>query len=61
MWLFSPLSESLPEPEVKAFTLIELTKEISKQLSIDSVLWFTLRKSVLIKGSKLRKEKIQNV
>ena len=34
-------------------------KGISKKQSIDSVLWFTLMKSVLIEHSKLRKEKYQ--
>jgi hypothetical protein len=41
---------------MKRLRLIALTKEISKQLHIDSVLSFTL-KSVLIKCSKLRKER----
>ena len=54
--MFCPCLKSLPEAKVKRFRLIALTKEISKQPSIDSVLSFTL-KSVLIKCSKLRKEK----
>ena len=54
---FSLCLKSLPEAKVKTFTLIELTKEISRQFSMDSVPWLTLMKSVLIKGSKLRKEK----
>jgi hypothetical protein len=31
--------------------------EISKQHNLDSILWFTLRKNLLIKHSKHRKEK----
>jgi hypothetical protein len=38
---------------VKRVKLIALTK----QPSLDSVLWFSLRKSVSIKHSKLKKEK----
>ena len=54
--------KSLPEAKVKRFILIALTKEVSKKPSIDFVLWFTLMKSILMKCSKLRKEKkIQNV
>jgi hypothetical protein len=49
--------ESLPEAKVKRFWLIALTKEVSEKPSIDFVLWFTFMTSVLIKHSKLRKEK----
>ena len=42
---------------MKRFTLIALTKEVSKNSSIDFVLWYTLTKSVLTKCSKFRKEK----
>ena len=51
------LCPSLPEAKVKSFRLAELAKEISKQPSIDSVLWFTLMKSILMKWNKFRKEK----
>jgi hypothetical protein len=54
---FRPCLESLTEAKIKRFILIELTKEVSKKPSIDFVLWFALMKSVLIKHSKLRKEK----
>ena len=50
---FLPFSET----KVKRFRLITLTKEVSKQPSIDSGLRFTLMKSLLIRHSKLRKEK----
>ena len=48
---------TLPETKVKRFWLIALAKDISEMPSIDFVLCFTLVKSVLIKGSKLKKEK----
>ena len=54
-----PLS-NLPEDKVKRFRLIALTKEVSKQPGINSVVWllkFTLMKSILMKRSKRRKEK----
>jgi hypothetical protein len=55
---FCPCLKSLPEAKVKRFIwLIVLTKEVSNQPSLDSVLWLTLLKSVLIKHSKLRKKK----
>ena len=47
----------LPEAKVKRFILIALTKEISQKPSRDYVLWLSLRKSILNKGNKLRKEK----
>jgi hypothetical protein len=53
---FCPCPKSLPEAKVKIFKLITLAKELSKP-SLDSVLWFTLTRIVLIKQSKLRKEK----
>jgi hypothetical protein len=46
---------SLAEAKVKRLTA--LRKEISKKPTIDSVLWFILLKRLLIKCSKLRKEK----
>jgi hypothetical protein len=46
---FSPCLQILPEAKVKRFSLIELIKEISKQPVIDSVLWFTLLKRLLIR------------
>jgi hypothetical protein len=39
--------------------MIVLTKEGSKQSSLDSVLWFSLMKNVLMKYSKLRKKKYE--
>jgi hypothetical protein len=42
---------------VKRLRLIALTKEVSKQPSLDLVMWFTLMKSILMECSKLRKEK----
>ena len=42
-----PCLKTLPESKVKRFRLIALAKEISKQPNIDSVLWFTLMRSVL--------------
>jgi hypothetical protein len=49
--------KSVPEFKVKRFILIALTKEISQKPSRDYVLWLSLRKSILNKGNKLRKEK----
>lgn len=48
---------SVFEDKVKRCRLIALTKEISRQFSLDSVLCLTDKKSLLIKRSKLRKEK----
>ena len=36
---FCPCPKSLPEAKVKSFGLIPLAEEISKQPSIDSVVW----------------------
>ena len=36
---FCPCSNSLTKAKVKSFELIPLTEEISKQSSIDSVVW----------------------
>ena len=36
---FCPYWKSLPEAKVKRFGLIPLAEEISKQPSIDSVMW----------------------
>jgi hypothetical protein len=51
------LSKSLPEDKVKRLRLIALTKEVSETHIIDFVLWLSLKKSVLNKHSKQRKEK----
>jgi hypothetical protein len=47
----------VPEAKVKRFRLITLTKEVSEMPIIDFSLWLNLMKSILNKGSKLRKEK----
>jgi hypothetical protein len=51
--------KSLPDAKskVKRIRLITLTKKVTEKPSIDFALWFTLTKNVLIKHSKLRKEK----
>jgi hypothetical protein len=54
---FCPCLKSLPEAKMKRFRLILLTKEISKQSSIGHILGFTLMEIILIRCSKLRKEK----
>ena len=54
---FCPCLKSLPEAKVKRVKLIALTKEFSKQFSLDSVLWFNFVKNVWMKCSKFRKEK----
>lgn len=60
MAAFCPCSKSLCEAKVKRFIrLIALTKEVLNPLSLDSVLWFTLRRSVLIKCSNLRKQRFK--
>jgi hypothetical protein len=51
---FCPYLKSLPETQI-----IALTKEVSKKLSRDFVLWLSLMKGSLNKHSKLRKEKYQ--
>ena len=56
--LFLPLSEK--SAKVKRLRLIALKKEVSKQPGVNSVVWllkFTLVKRILVKRSKLRKEK----
>jgi hypothetical protein len=58
MAAFCHCPKSLHEAEAKRFGLIALTKEISKQPSIDSVLWFSLM-SILMDWNKLRKEQYQ--
>lgn len=55
------LMRSLPETKVKRFSLVALKEEVSKLPSMDSLLWFTLMRKLLIRHSKLRKGKIQNV
>lgn len=54
--VYKKIIPALSDAKLKSFRLIVLRKEISKQPSIDSVLWITLRKSVLIKCSNLRKK-----
>jgi hypothetical protein len=53
---FCPCLKSLPEAKAKKVKLIALTKEVSKQSSIDSVLWFSIMKNAL-RCSKFRKKK----
>jgi hypothetical protein len=53
---FCPCLKGLSEAKVKKFRFA-MTKEVSKKPSIDSVLWFMLMKSILMKCSKVRKEK----
>lgn len=57
---FCPCPKCLSETKVKHFGIIALTKEVLKQLSIESVMWLlflTLMKRVLMKSSKPSKEK----
>ena len=60
---FGHCLKSLPEAKVKRLRLIALTKEVSKQPGINSVVWllkYTLMNNmnkILMKRSKLRKEK----
>ena len=54
---FCPCLKSLPGAKVKRLRLIALTKEVSKKLSRDFVLWLSLMKRSLNKHGKLRKEK----
>ena len=42
---FGPCLKSLPEAKVKSFGLILLVEEISKQPSIDSVVWLLVSNS----------------
>jgi len=56
---FCPCLRSRPEAKMMRFRVIALAKEISKQPSIDSIPWFTLMKSVLIKWSKLSKLQVE--
>jgi hypothetical protein len=49
--------KSVPEAKVKRFILIALTMEVSRKSNRDFVLWLSLRKNILNKHSKLRKEK----
>jgi hypothetical protein len=61
MWPpFALALKSLPEPQVKRVKLIALKKEISKQPILDSILWLTLMKSILMKYNKKKKEKRNN-
>jgi hypothetical protein len=55
---FCPCLKTLPEVKVNIFILIALTKEVSKKLNRNFVLWLSLMKSILNKHSKLRKKKI---
>jgi hypothetical protein len=54
---FCPCLRKVPEAKAKRFQLIALIKGVSKELSIDFILWFTLIRCILIKHRKLRKEK----
>ena len=54
---FCPCLKILPMAKVKRFILIALSMEVSEKPSIDFALWLTLMKRILIKHSKLRKEK----
>ena len=57
---FSHCLKSLPKAKAKGFRLIVLKKEVLKQPSINcamQLLKFNLMESVLMKRSKLRKEK----
>ena len=59
---FHHCPESLPEAKVKSFGLILLAEEISKQPSIDSVMWFlvvTLMK-IYNKKEQVQQSKSQN-
>lgn len=60
MAAFCPCPKNLPEAKVKRFRITALAKEISKQSSINFVVWllkFTLTKCIFMKRSKPRKEK----
>ena len=57
MTVFCPCLKSLSEAEVKRLRLIALTKKIAKQSNLNSVLWFSVIKSVLMKCSELKKKK----
>ena len=51
--------KSQPVAKVKRFRLIALKREVSKQPTINSVVWllkFVVMKSVLMKRKKMRKE-----
>jgi hypothetical protein len=54
---FCPCSQHLPEAKVKRFVFTTSTKEVTKNPSIDGVLWFTLMKSALISLASLGKKK----
>lgn len=57
--VFCTCLNSLPEAKARRFRFA-LIKEVSKQPGINSVVWllkFTLMKNILMKTSKLRKEK----
>jgi hypothetical protein len=47
---------NLPKSNVGRFRLIALTKVVTKPQSLDSALWFTPMRNILVKHSKLRKE-----
>jgi len=59
MVAFCPCLKSLPEAKLKNFELIALAEEISKQASIDSVLWLVVFTPLQIynEKNKLSKEK----
>jgi hypothetical protein len=54
---FGSGQKRLPEGRLKRFKLIVLTKKFSNNLQLDSVLWSTFMKNILMKDSKHRKEK----
>ena len=54
---FCPCLRSLPEAKVKKFILIALTKEVSRKPNRDFVLWLSLMKNILMRHSRLKKEK----
>ena len=60
---FHPCPKSLPAAKLKNFGLIPLAEEISKQPSIDSVVWLLVLALMKIYNEKeqVQKVKIQNV
>jgi hypothetical protein len=56
---FCPCLRSLSEAKVKKLRLIALTKEISKKLIRDFVLWLSLMKRSLNKHSQLKRKIIK--
>ena len=60
---FGPFQKSLPEAKVKSFVFFPLAEEISKQPSIDSVMWLLVLTLMKIYNEKEKAEqgKIANV